>query len=128
MPHYHAIVWLDHAEAKVFAFNADDVDVTVLHPHEHKAHIHHKANSIGSGKAATDPEYLHQIAQALNTAGEILIVGPGSTKLELIRHLQKHDPAVEKKVIGIETVDHPTDKQIVAHARKYFGAADRMRP
>ena len=128
MPHYHAIVWLDHAEAKVFAFNADDVELKTLHPHDHRAHIHHKANTVGSGKEAADPHYLHQIAEALATAGEILVVGPGGAKLELIRHLHKHDPQVEKKVVGVETVDHPTDKQIVAYARKYFRAADRMQP
>ena len=30
------------------------------------------------------------------------------------------------KVIGIETVDHPGDGQLVAYARKYFVAKDRM--
>lgn len=128
MTHFHAIVWLDHAEAKVFAFNADDVDVKVLHPHDRKAHIHHKANTIGSGKAAVDPDYLRQIAEALAPAGEILVVGPGGAKLELIRHLHRHAPEIEKRIVGIETVDHPTDRQIVAHARSYFRAADRMLP
>jgi len=31
------------------------------------------------------------------------------------------------KIIGVETADHPTDNQVVAHARSYFRAADRMR-
>ena len=30
------------------------------------------------------------------------------------------------KVIGVETVDHPSDGQLVAFARKYFVAKDRM--
>jgi hypothetical protein len=29
-------------------------------------------------------------------------------------------------VIGVETVDHPSDAQLVAFARKYFVAKDRM--
>jgi hypothetical protein len=28
----------------------------------------------------------------------------------------------------VETVDHPSDGQLVAFARKYFKAADRMLP
>jgi len=28
--------------------------------------------------------------------------------------------------VGIETVDHPTDGQLVAYTRKYFVAKDRM--
>jgi hypothetical protein len=34
---------------------------------------------------------------------------------------------LEPKIVGVETVDHPTDGQLVAHARRYFHAADRMR-
>ena len=32
-PHFHAIVWIDHHQAKVFQFNADQVDRTVVRPH-----------------------------------------------------------------------------------------------
>jgi hypothetical protein len=31
-----------------------------------------------------------------------------------------------KIILGVETVDHPTDKQLVAYARKYFKSADLM--
>ena len=49
--HYHAIVWIDHREAKVFNFNATEVDRMILHPHNPTRHIHHKANAIGGGGA-----------------------------------------------------------------------------
>jgi hypothetical protein len=32
-----------------------------------------------------------------------------------------------KIIVGVETVDHPSDGQLVAHARHYFNAEDRMR-
>jgi hypothetical protein len=41
--------------------------------------------------------------------------------------VHQHDHALEAKVVGIETVDHPSDGQIVAFAKKYFKRADRMR-
>ena len=56
--HYHALVWIDHREAKVFQFNATDVEraeVRSTHPHQH---IHHKANSGDSGHAPLDKEFL----------------------------------------------------------------------
>jgi hypothetical protein len=65
---------------------------------------------------------------ALAGASEILIVGPGQAKLELIKHINAHDHAVVDKVVGVETVDHPGDGQLVAYARKYFVARDRMLP
>ena len=33
-----------------------------------------------------------------------------------------------KLIVGVETVDHPSDPQLVAHAKNYFMAADRMWP
>jgi hypothetical protein len=33
-----------------------------------------------------------------------------------------------KIIVGVETVDHPSDGQLVAHARHYFKAEDRMLP
>jgi hypothetical protein len=44
----------------------------------------------------------------------------------LIKHLHAHDPKIADKVVGVETIDHPTDGQLVAYARKYFVAKDRM--
>jgi hypothetical protein len=55
-------------------------------------------------------------------------VGPAHAKLNLIKHMHSHDQAMIDKVIGVETVDHPTDAQLLVYARKYFVAADRMRP
>jgi hypothetical protein len=37
-----------------------------------------------------------------------------------------HDKAMVERIVGIETVDHPTDAQVVAYARKYFIAKDKM--
>jgi stalled ribosome rescue protein Dom34 len=126
--HYHAVVWIDHHEARVFHFNPEDVDKLVLHPHEPTRHIHHKANTIGSGHAAEDQEFLHAVASAIADAGAVLIAGPANAKTELVKHIHHHDPALMARLAGIESVDHPTDASLVAHARHYFKAADRMRP
>ena len=44
----------------------------------------------------------------------------------MIKHIHSHDHEVSNKVVGVETVDHPSDAQLVAFARKYFVAKDRM--
>ena len=127
MSHYHAVVWIDHREARVFHFNPADAEKLVIHPDHPAKHLYHKAMSIGSGNAPEDHAFLHAVAQSFADAGEVLITGPGSAKTELVRHIEKHDPKLKKKVVGVETIDHPSDGQLVAHARKYFNAADRMR-
>jgi hypothetical protein len=125
--HYHAVIWIDHLEARVFHFNATDVERLVLKPDQPTRHIHHKANSIGSGHAAPDQDYLHAVAESVADSGAVLIAGPANTKTELVEHIRRHDPELAKLIVGVETVDHPSDAQLVAHAKKYLMAADRMR-
>jgi hypothetical protein len=127
MKHYHVAIWIDHTQARIFSLNAESANEWTVHPHDRHTHLHHKAGSIGAGKSGGDPHYFHAVADAVKDAGEILITGPGTAKLELIRHLHSHDPQVEKKVVGVESLDHPTDGQLVGFARQFFKAADRMR-
>lgn len=126
--HFHAIVWIDHKEAKVIAFHGDDVERTAIHPHERSVHLHHKANEIGSGKAPVDKDFLGKITQALAGAGTILIVGPASAKAELAKHLAAHAPDLSARVAAVEAADHPTEGELLALARRFFKANDRMHP
>jgi hypothetical protein len=126
--HYHAAIWIDHREARVFHFGPADVETLVLRPDEPTRHIHHKANSIGSGHATTSPDYLREVAQSVVNAGAVLITGPANAKTELVEYIHLHDPKLGKAIAGVETVDHPSDAQLVAYARKYLTASDRMQP
>ena len=126
--HHHAVVWIDHREARVFHFSPTDVEKLVLHPDNPTKHIHHKANSIGSGHAAEDHAFLHAVAQSVADVGAILVTGPANAKTALVKHIGEHDPQLAKKIVGVESVDHPSDAQLVAHARKYFKVEDRMLP
>jgi stalled ribosome rescue protein Dom34 len=126
--HFHAAVWIDHHEARVFHFSPADVERLVLHPDNPTRHIHHKANSIGAGHAAEDQAFLHAVAQSVADAGAILITGPANAKTELVKHIHEHDPGLMKKIAGVETVDHPSDGELVAYARHYFKAEDLMTP
>jgi stalled ribosome rescue protein Dom34 len=125
--HYHAVIWIDHREARVFHFGATDVERLVLHPDHPTRHIHHKANSVGSGHISPDRDYFHAVAASVADAGAVLITGPADAKTELVEHIRVHDPELIGRIVGIETVDHPSDAQLVAHAKKYLVAADRMR-
>ena len=126
--HHHAVIWIDHREARVFHFGRTDVERLVIHPEHPTNHIHHKANSIGSGHAAADYEYLHAVTESFADADTVLITGPANAKTELIKHIHQHEPGKMKAIAGVETVDHPSDGSLVAYARKYFHAFDRMQP
>jgi stalled ribosome rescue protein Dom34 len=126
--HYHAIVWIDHREAKVFHFNATEVDRMILHPHNPTRHIHHKANAIGGGDALLDHEFFERVTEAIADAKAILITGPASAKSELAAHVTRRHPDIARCVVGVETIDHPSDGALIAVARLYFRAEDRLRP
>jgi stalled ribosome rescue protein Dom34 len=102
----------------------DDVEKSIVHPTKPHGHLHSRAGTTGSGRAPDDQAYYHHIAEALNGAQEILVVGPAQAKLQLLKHLHAHDAALATRVVGVETVDHPSDAQIVAYARKYFKARE----
>ncbi|HXJ01991.1 MAG TPA: hypothetical protein VNH44_12270 [Micropepsaceae bacterium] len=126
--HNHAIVWIDHREARIFHFNKLEADSQIIHPHNPDKHIHHKANSVGSGHAAEDQAFFHDIAAAIADAPAFLVAGPANAKTEFVKHLHRHHPELIEKLAGVETVDHPSDGQLLDYARRYFKAADLMTP
>lgn len=122
--HFHAAVWLDHLEARIFYIGLSGVDRFVLHPDRPAKHIHHKANLLGSGHAATDKQFMKSIGETLNDAKEILILGPSVAKTELAKYLREYQPQIGKRIVAILAIDHPTDHEIVAYAKKYFKIGD----
>lgn len=128
MTHGHAIVWMDTREAHVFRFNAADVENETIRAHNPYRKVHHKAGVVGAGKLVMDTSFFDHIVDALRGASEWLLVGPAQAKLELVRHVEKTMPWVREKLVGVEPMDHPTDGELVAQARRAFKAIDRMRP
>lgn len=126
--HYHAVVWIDHREARIFHLNATDVDKLVVHAGDAKVNLHHKANSIGSGHAIEDQNFLEAVAKAVADTGAILVTGPANEKNELVKHVKRHHPELISKIEGVESADHPTDGELVTYARRFLKSADRLRP
>ena len=118
----HVAVWIDHKEAKVFHIEPEGFEMSKINAPQR--HLTQKASEQGS-HALREP-FFHEVAKALADADEILLVGPSAGKLDLLRHLHKHDPLVEAKVLGVETLDHPSNNQIAAYVRHYFHAKDRL--
>jgi len=126
MHSFHVVVWLDHTEAHVIHFNRDESQADIIKSGS-KPHLHVRASGGSGRSAAENRTYLDQVVSAVKDAQAILIVGPGSEKTVLYKHMVKVHPEVAEKVASVESADHPTDGQLLAHARKYFVASDRMR-
>jgi hypothetical protein len=128
MTHSHAIVWMDSREAHVFRFNASDVERERIQAHNPFRKVHHKAGVIGAGHMALDAGFFDHVVDALGGVTEWLLTGPSGAKLELLNHVDAHRPDLRKSLVGIESMDHPTDGELVDHARRAFKAIDRMLP
>ena len=122
----HAVIWIDHQEAHVMFLSEAASEAEVIKTKSSHQHLHHKGGEVGSGRLKLDEKYLHSEINAVNETKEILVIGPGSAKLELIKHAHHHDPKIAANIMGVETVDHPSDKEILAYARKFFYKADQM--
>jgi stalled ribosome rescue protein Dom34 len=122
----HAVIWIDHQEAHVMFLSEAASEAEVIRSKSTHTHLHHKGGEVGSGRLQLDEKYLHSVINAVNETKEILVIGPGSAKLELIKHAHQHDPRIAANIVGVETVDHPSDKEILAYARKFFYKADQI--
>jgi stalled ribosome rescue protein Dom34 len=123
--HLQAIVWIDHAQARVIKFDRDTSSIHVVHPEGGTPHLHHKANSVDDGHLPENQAYLHAVAQAMAGIDSVLVAGPANAKLELLKHIARHDPLLLEKVSGVQTVDHPTDGQLLDLARRHFRLSER---
>jgi stalled ribosome rescue protein Dom34 len=118
----NSVVWIDHTNAQVIHFDKDASESESLrthstHPHPHQRHGDTHANEDDNSRFYDD------IAAALKDSAQVLIVGPAEEKTAFMSYLTAKVPAVAEKIKAVETVDHPSNGELLNHARKYFVSA-----
>lgn len=111
------IVWLDSVKAHVFELNSESsashikrVDFEHSSKNKKTNHDHH-GNEV----------LFKEIAEKMSDGNKLLLMGPGLSKNQFHTYLaDHHSHSLAKKVVGVETCDHPTDNQVLAIARKFF--------
>jgi hypothetical protein len=122
--HYHAVAFVDHHSAEVLQFASEPMEGNKVE--ERVVHEHLKFTRQHGSGVRTEHEFFAQVCDALDGITEVLIVG-GHTGLSDFRHYaDKHRPLTAKHITGYEVVDHPTENQLVALARKHFVQYDQM--
>lgn len=119
MPTFHAVVFVDHQHAQVLQFVAEHVRAKKI-----KAHTHH-TRQHGSA-VRSEHEFFGHVCDALQGIAEVLVTGPCTGIADFRHYAEKHRPQAARQIVGYETVDHPSDRQVVALARQYFLRHDRM--
>jgi stalled ribosome rescue protein Dom34 len=113
----HAVVWIDHKEARIFHVHPEAADESTILSPQHHLHRHPK----GRGEPPEHPDdakhFFGRVAHELDGLDRVLIVGPASAKFEFFKFVHANHRQLESKIVGIETADHPTGGEIVARAR-----------
>ena len=126
MPHsprhspMHAVVWLDFHQAKIYLIKAQDMEARRVAADTPHRQIHHKAQVRGSGHVRDDRTYFEAILAAVEGADSWVIAGPGGTKKDLEKYLEGHGEELKKKLVGVESMDHPTEGELLKQAHKLF--------
>jgi hypothetical protein len=117
----HAVVWTDHQSAQVLHFDAEHVQAQKIRSH------HHYTRQHASG-VRTEHEFFGEVCNAIDAVAEVLITGSHKAIADFRHYADKHRPHTAARIVGYEVVDHPSEGQLIAAARKYFLAHDRMGP
>jgi stalled ribosome rescue protein Dom34 len=117
----HCIVALTHHAAHIYHLDGQaGGEVTIR-----EAAVRETDNrNAGSGKKPDHKHFFDDVAKGLTDAREILIVGHGTAKEEFKHHLESHHKQINGHVVAVESIDHPTEPQLLAMAKKKFKTID----
>ena len=117
MSTYHAVVWIDHAEARVLCFDPEHYEAQKIRSRSHHKH---------QGRASDADALFQAVYAALAGSREVLLTGPGDMREEFAKWARKHHPEGLARFVQSVPADHPSDGQLVALARTYFHGYDQM--
>jgi len=116
---FHAVAFVDHQSAEVLQFGTE-------HVVEHKLHERLAFTRQHGSGVRTEHEFFGQVCDALEGIAEVLVVGGHVGLADFHHFVDKHRPQTAPHIVAYEVVDHPTESQLVALARKKFVKLDQM--
>ncbi len=116
----HAIIWMDHSDAKVYRFGGIDGGDVQIHSHTTLQRLHHGPGGWeAGGNPPQDGDFFHRIAATLDHTAGIVLTGPGNAKSAFKTFLDDHRPELISHVLAVETADHG-EQALLALGRNYF--------
>ena len=118
-------LWIDHRKAVIVILTGTGEEIRTItsNMEKHVRFTGGTASADGSTEDVRDRQfgnrlntYYDEIVSVIRGANSIQIFGPGEAKGELEKRLES--AGLKKRIIGIETVDKMTDRQIAARVRQ----------
>lgn len=129
-------LWIDHKQAYLIWYKTGKVDVmpSNIEPPAHYSggtQLGGKLNQNGDMELRHNDRYrlkinkfYQQVLSALKDADAIFLMGPGEAKIEFEKAIKKHK-AMQKRLRKVETAGKMTQKQMIAHVKKYYTSQAR---
>ena len=114
-----AVIHLSHESARIVEFDATSMHAGQVEQHPHSTRQH------GSG-VRSEHEFFGSVCDRFLGFTKVLVTGGHTTLADFRHYVEKHRPLVAPHIAGYEVVDHLTDNQLVAAARKRFDAFERL--
>jgi hypothetical protein len=116
---YHAVAFVDHHAAEILQFGSDAVVERKVHEHRKLTRQHHSG-------VRTEHEFFGHVCDALDGIAEVLVAGGHMGLADFRHYVDQHRPMLAPRIVGYEVVDHPSENQLVALARKHFVRYDQF--
>ena len=118
-------LWIDHRKAVIAIIAGKTEEVRQVTSNMEKHVRYSGAAQEDSAEDQRDKrytghlnKYYDEVIRCIREADSILILGPGEAKIELEERLGIE--GLRGRIVGIETVDKMTDRQIAARVRLRF--------
>lgn len=117
-------LWIDHRKTVIVSIT-DQGEETTLIESDMEKHVRFSGSPQTSAEDQRDRQfeghlsaYYDRVIAGVRDAESILIMGPGEAKGELGKRLERE--GLSGRIVGIETVDKITDRQLAAKVRQRF--------
>jgi hypothetical protein len=127
-------LWIDHRKAVIVAVVGEGKEIILTMKSYMEPHVRFAGGSRSKGQqqslevTAEDAQerrfehhlntYYDEVISQIGYAEAILLFGPGEAKAELKERLESKGLA--SQIVGVETTDKMTDRQIAAKVRRRF--------
>ena len=119
-------LWIDHRQAVIVVVtDAGEETKHIISDMEKHVRFSSGSSEDGSQEDVRDRQfgnhlnsYYDEVIAVIRDADAIQIFGPGEAKGELEKRLERE--GLKGHIVGIETVDKMTDRQIAANVRQHF--------
>ena len=118
-------LWIDHKEAVIAFVSPENAEIKRV-----SSDMEQHVRFSGGAAAVTEEDirdrrfanhlhkYYDEVIDRIRDADSILLMGPGEAKTELKQRLE--DQHLGERVVGVETHDKLTDRQVAARVHDYF--------